>query len=122
VRTLSVIGIAVLLSLMGCASRLDRARAEALKKIDVAQCQKDGGEIRGVCMFGFPACVKRFSDAGKACTDSSQCEGMCWVQENTLNREPGPTTSGVCQDTTDTCGCWEEVKDGQLSGNGICAD
>jgi hypothetical protein len=103
-------------------SRLERARAAALKEIDVERCIAEGGHVQGVCMLGFPACVKPFPDAGKQCTDSSECEGMCWVQENTIRRERGEPVIGVCQDTTDTCGCWEEVKDGRLSGNGGCFD
>jgi hypothetical protein len=115
---------AVLVALLSaCTSmRLERARAAALNEIDVDTCIAEGGQVKGVCMFGTPACVKAFSDAGKPCSDSSECDGMCWVQENTNTWERAEPVAGVCQDTTDTCGCWEEVIGGRLSGNGGCFD
>lgn len=40
-----------------------------------AQCQAAGGRWQRVCMMGTLACVKPYADAGKACSDGSQCAG-----------------------------------------------
>ena len=51
---------------------VERSRASALASIDQEQCRAEGGLIRGVGMFGTPACVKPFPDADKSCSDKSR--------------------------------------------------
>ena len=94
-------------------------RREALEKIDVQACTERGGTVRGVCMFGLPACVVEYSDAGKTCSDSAECEGDCRLQESRL--PIGTKTTGFCTENNDPCGCWSQIEDGEVTET-ICAD
>ena len=98
---------------------VDRSRVAALAKIDQEQCKADGGIIRGVGMFGTPACVKPFPDAGKVCSDRSECQGLCKAPENGV---VGSRSTGTCQkDTHDIYGCYDQIERGTIVV-GICLD
>lgn len=91
---------------------------------DAAACMKHGGQWRPVCMAQNPYCVTAFADAGKACTDGSQCLGACLVDEKVncnadkseCIREPMPEAgshvAGVCQRDTNPCGTFMHITDG----------
>jgi hypothetical protein len=119
--------VLLLTSLLGCASRsfsgmaqeVERWRTEALATIDVEECQANGGAVRGVCMFGIPACVIPYSDAGKACSDSSECEGLCWIEN--WGMAQGTVATGHCTSNAQDCLCGVEVLNGKVDG-GFCAD
>ena len=104
---------------------VEQERQARLEEIDVAACEEAGGSVVGVCMFGMPACVLPYSDAGKVCTDGSECEGMCVVDETNLgpnNRpEVGSAATGVCIADDNPCGCWFEISNGEIQ-HGLCAD
>ena len=51
---------------------------------DAASCKTAGGSWRPICRMQTPACVFTYADAGKACTDSTQCQGGA-----TPRRPPG---------------------------------
>lgn len=53
-----------------------------------------------------PFCNLRTSDAGKICTDSSQCEGIC-LAENENSK------SGKCSETESVLGCVFEMTNGK---------
>lgn len=118
---------ALLVSLVGCSAWDDfrmeqsvkRMRAEALREIDVDECEAQGGTVRGVCMFGTPACVVPFSDAGKPCSDSSECEGLCWNEDFGLPQ--GSVATGQCSANAQDCKCGVEILAGKVNG-GICED
>jgi len=98
---------------------LERSRAAALAKIDQEQCRAGGGFIRGVGMFGTPACVKPFPDAGKVCTDESECQGMCKAPESAI---VGSSSTGTCQaDTHDIYGCYDKIER-ETVVEGVCLD
>ena len=98
---------------------VERSRTAALAKIDQEQCRAEGGAVRGVGMFGNPACVKPFADAGKVCSDKSECQGLCKAPENSV---VGSRSTGICQkDTHDIYGCYNEVKQGAVVA-GMCFD
>ncbi len=87
--------------------------------IDTAQCAAKGGTVRGVGMFATPACVIPYADAGKSCSDKSDCLGMC---KAALDASIGTTGSGTCQrDSHDIYGCYNEIKGGVVVG-GMCWD
>lgn len=100
-------------------ARLDRQRAAALAAIDQDACRARGGEIRGFGMFGTPVCAVAFSDAGKACTDKADCEGMCLLNDSDLPE--GSPSSGQCQQDDHPDGCWLEIVGGKTAG-GWCLD
>ena len=98
---------------------VDRSHAAALARIDQEKCRSEDGTIRGVGMFGTPACVKPFPDAGKVCSDKSECQGLCKAPESAL---VGSSTAGTCQrDTHDIYGCYNKVERGVVVG-GVCLD
>jgi hypothetical protein len=85
---------------------------------DQKECAARGGKIQPVCMRGLPECVIRYRDAGKRCTDKKECTGDCVYE----GRQPAPATgSGVCQRTSDPCGCRARVIGGQIQPT-MCMD
>jgi hypothetical protein len=69
-------------------------------------------------------CLAPFRDAGKACTDSSQCEGKCLVDmvivcergkecSNPEFPKPGQPFVGICQRDDRFCGSFIEIVKGQ---------
>ena len=98
---------------------VEHSRATALAKIDQAQCLAEGGSVRGVGMFGTPTCVKPFPDAGKICSDKSECQGLCKAPESSVI---GSRSTGTCQkDTHDVYGCYNKIERGTVVG-GVCLD
>ena len=125
IRALTVL-IAVCL-VCGCSSwrdwrmqkSVERSRAAALAKIDQEQCKAEGGVVRGVGMFGTPACVKPFQDAGKICSDKAECQGLCMAPESSV---VGSHSTGTCQkDTHDIYGCYDKIESSTVVA-GICLD
>jgi len=87
---------------------------------DPVECKARGGKIRPVCRMQVPACVVRFADAGKRCTDKSQCQGLCLL-DGDHPADLGAPAHGRCQEEDDPCGCKIEVKNGKVAG-GRCVD
>jgi hypothetical protein len=68
-------------------------------------------------MFGQPACVNHLTDGGKACSNSSECQGECMVYGEFTT---GATVDGQCSATSaNSGGCFARVVDGK-AGPGIC--
>ncbi|QNH10732.1 hypothetical protein [Xanthomonas sp. SI] len=86
---------------------------------DAAACTAQGGSLRPLGRRGLLKCVIPFADAGKACSDKSQCHGDC------LAVAPVPTgtaAQGVCQrDISENYGCRQTVQGG-MGGSQICID
>lgn len=87
-------------------------------RCEPAACTAAGGlcAYAGFC-FG-QACVKKSSDGGKTCTDSSQCESGCLAADGTPK---GPAT-GRCAPTQITLGCHVWVSGGKVGGAALCGD
>lgn len=80
-------------------------------EITSADCAAQGGtetQING------PECVFPTRDGGKACTDSSQCEGTCATDD-------ASATAGQCTGTIDPMGCYSVVTKGHAEEK-ICRD
>lgn len=87
---------------------------------DPAACAKAGGDLRPVCRMQKPMCLITFSDAGKTCSDGSDCgSGRCVASEKGAAKS-GPAT-GVCRPTNDPCGCYTRIEDGVAQPT-ICVD
>ena len=84
-----------------------------------AKCLAAGGTVQVVGMAANEACVRRFADAGKACTDSENCEGKCLVSGP--HPPDGMVQTGQCQTTDNGFGCFTELRGGKAVG-GICVD
>ena len=85
---------------------------------ETRQCRARGGTIQPVCMLGELACVVRYRDGGKRCSDKRDCTGEC------LYDGPGPaplTGFGTCQRTSDPCGCKAPIHHGRVQP-ALCID
>jgi hypothetical protein len=69
--------------------------------------------------MGLKACVVNYADGGKPCTGKAQCEGQCRLEGPPPM--PGATAMGVCQRTSDPCGCFTLVEDGKAQ-TALCVD
>ena len=65
-------------------------------------------------------CVVKYADAGKRCTDASQCEGQCEIAGNS-GLVPGARAVGQCQVDSNRFGCRTTVKDGKAEAT-LCID
>lgn len=88
---------------------------------DAASCKTAGGSWRPICRMQTPACVFTYADAGKACTDSTQCQGRCYAKETTGAGSAGKPAEGQCSANSDPCGCHTLVQNGVATAT-LCAD
>lgn len=64
-------------------------------------------------------CVITYADAGKSCTDGSQCQaGRCQGPMEAASRE---NVTGQCQPTNMAFGCYTTITNGRM-GAAICVD
>jgi hypothetical protein len=116
-----------ILLITGCASTTERSVAEsteevrqdALNNIDVLACLGKGGVVKSVCMFTMPYCVQTFIDAGKKCSDNSNCSGDCRLEDDFVNS--GTKTSGFCSKNSNPCGCYQRITRGKAEPV-LCVD
>lgn len=96
---------------------------EASFRRAAAVCKARGGVIRTVCLRAQPMCVLLYRDAGRPCTDSSQCLGRCLASGPT--RRPfwpwEKPVVGACARDNDPCGCKTEIVRGRPQDD-ICTD
>jgi len=85
----------------------------------LAGCHARGGHaVRGP--FGERFCRIRFPDAGRACTDGSQCLGNCYWGDDMYAHPPAHVV-GACQTENVKFGCYFTVVKGRAT-NPTCAD
>jgi hypothetical protein len=118
-HSLRVLASCALGLLTTCAQSSSTRDTAATPEVDRAKCEAAGGAVQRVCLAGALACVVPFADAGRSCSDSSECEGLCLVEEG--NWEPGALVVGACQEDSNPCWCASEVKQGKIEG-GECWD
>lgn len=96
------------------------AGATAAPADDAAGCAARGGVMKPVCRMQKMTCVLTYEDGGKACSDKKDCTGECIYEgdESAAKREP---VTGVCQRTSDPCGCRARVSGGKVMTT-ICVD
>lgn len=82
-----------------------------------ATCAARGGTWTQLGRAPVKQCLLRTTDAGKACTDNRQCEGLCLAAEGTPD---GPATGGTCSVDTNVFGCRTRLQDGRAST--LCVD
>lgn len=94
---------------------VQRAYAIPHKKV----CEEEGGEWKKLGMQQHESCVLPANDAGKACTDSAQCEVACVVQA--VDAEPGTRQEGGCLQSTNLFGCHAYMSNGIVEPT-LCVD
>ncbi|WEK58178.1 MAG: hypothetical protein P0Y52_01185 [Candidatus Brevundimonas phytovorans] len=88
--------------------------------ISSSACTARGGTMQQVGRMQSWQCVVKYADAGKRCTDASQCQGQCEIPGNS-GIAPGTATAGVCQADSNRFGCRTTVKDGKAEAT-LCID
>lgn len=98
--------------------------SQKLSEDERQQCLTANGHVAIMGLSGNEGCVHRMPDAGKSCTDGSQCKAGCYLDQS----RPGfkyPRTkakvTGVCAATDFGFGCRTAVKNGRAMP-GLCAD
>lgn len=95
----------------GTERKLSRAEAEA--------CVQGGGTVQRDGILQYERCTKRFTDAGKECRDSSDCEGRC-LADNPMVKW-GAVATGSCEIDDSPFGCWAEIEGGVVVRS-MCVD
>ena len=84
-------------------------------------CLAHGGSWDRVCLSRSLMCVMAYPDAGKDCTDGSQCiSGRCLTNWGSKSEEDG-LIHGQCKNNNNPCGCYNFIDNGK-KGDSICAD
>ena len=99
---------------------IDDLRAESLAAIDKEACAAKGGEVRQEGLLGTYRCTVPYADAGKACTDKSDCEGKCLLPPEP-EAATGEAATGACQANDSPFGCYAEILDGKIAA-ALCVD
>jgi hypothetical protein len=85
-----------------------------------AACAAVGGDIVQDGLAGYEMCRQYLRDAGKACSDSSDCLGRCDVPLNVSVDFDEPVT-GQCTANDSPFGCYQSVTKGRAAPP-ICVD
>ena len=125
----------LVLLLCGCESDFERRAAPTSvegqlannsgQQLDTQEaCEAKGGKWLPDCRPNERRCLMPYSDAGKRCTDSSQCESnMCITDLEVVCKvdsgcpepqvpKPGEPAVGICKRNNERCGSFYEIKNG----------
>lgn len=97
--------------------KLDAHFATSLRTKEA--CEQAGSEWRAVGMKQSMRCITKYPDAGKSCTDSSQCKGGC-MDVTPYNHKGAPI--GKCKVDNDKFGCFSYLVKGERGGSRMCID
>ena len=86
----------------------------------VQACTAKGGAFLQQGMLGCYQCVVTYSDAGKACQDSSDCQGKCKNTGEFVDAN-AKTQSGQCASDSSPFGCYQMIEAG-VAQPAICVD
>lgn len=95
------------------------------KPIDTTKSPKDaclakGGMYTKQGRLQSYHCVMQFSDAGKSCSDSAQCQGSCTSSD--IKIEAGTSNvTGTCAANDSPFGCHQTIENGVAKGF-LCID
>lgn len=86
----------------------------------VQACTAKGGAFSQQGMLGCYQCVVSYSDAGKTCQDSTDCQGKCkntgeFIENGAKNQ------SGQCASDSSPFGCYQTIEKG-VAQPAICVD
>jgi len=128
-----IIFLAAVLVLSACAAEESTAPAEtAYQKIDFAgekatsdersACEAVGGTVRRAGLRGWEHCIQDMPDAGKTCSDSSECVARCTIPiQEGREYSPGEPATGACAQTDEVFGCFTRVSGGKAEPT-LCVD
>ncbi|MEZ0470721.1 hypothetical protein [Luteimonas salinilitoris] len=100
----------LLVLLAACSTPAEQSSTLSMQPVaSEAECLQRGGQWTQLGRAPVKQCLLRTTDAGKACTDGAQCEGLCLASEGS---EDGATVSGTCSADTNRFGCQQRMTDG----------
>lgn len=101
---MAILSILLVSIFFGCSLKSEKEKCEAIKgNVWIPQ-----GKAQIL------TCVKTFSDVGKACTSSNECQGECIVTE--------AGKPAVCAKDDSKFGCRSSIEDFKKYGGILCAD
>lgn len=86
-----------------------------------AACEARGGRMSPQGRMQTLQCVIAYADAGKRCTDGSDCLGDCRVADVTRAPAAGMAAVGQCQADSSRFGCHATITNGKAAAT-ICVD
>lgn len=91
-----------------------------------ASCEAAGGTWAAFGISPIEKCVLPASDAGKECSDSSECEGSCIAElskedNDKVSRGEAVPAKGKCTSSKSVFGCFPIVTQGKVDGI-LCID
>ncbi len=84
-------------------------------------CQKQHGIMQKAGRMGCYQCIVSYSDAGKSCQDSADCQGDCRVKPDEFLPNSAVHRTGVCAKDSNPFGCYQTIKNG-VPQSALCVD
>ena len=85
-------------------------------------CEAVGGSVRQAGRLGAEHCIQQLPDAGKVCSDQSDCLGRCVLTDPDAHKMKADTPmQGVCEASDDIFGCTTLINGGKVEGT-LCID
>ncbi len=94
-------------------------QSERASEAERQACEAAGGEVHRAGILGYDNCILPYADAGKTCSDSSDCLGDCRM--TWPGAQPEETVTGTCQINDSPFGCFQTVENGR-AGHTLCVD
>ena len=119
-RYASIIVILRFVAVLAFAFSSTAVLGEPVKRLPSTQfeCEKKGGFWRSIGLPGSPpSCDLKTTDAGKVCSDSNECQGVCLAPSSA---KPNSKSLGACSAHVVEFACYSYVKQGVVST--ICVD
>jgi hypothetical protein len=98
-----------------------RAASDSADAADIASCAARGGMVDTVGRMQRRLCRIPFADAGRTCSNKSDCAGRCIYDHEESGDEPSGAVTGQCQQYATQFGCYSEVDGGEIKST-ICVD
>jgi len=94
-------------------------KSEKATEAERERCNAAGGAVLQAGILGAENCIIPYADAGKTCSDSSDCLGDCRLTAS--RAQPEETVTGTCQINDSPFGCYQTVENGR-AGFTLCVD
>jgi len=103
---LKAVAAVIGLMMAACAPTAPSAPVEANPALSI--CTQQGGQLQQVGRAQTWRCILSYADAGKPCSDASQCQGDCLATDG----ETKAPAAGQCAADSNTFGCQARIIDG----------
>jgi hypothetical protein len=91
---------------------------------DKADCIASGGEWGQFGCCGYQSCNYKTTDCDKTCSDSSECQGICYhtYVGNYSKMDPSFNVTGNCSCMKFKYSCYCEIRNGTINRTCSCRD